>query len=182
VIVVVVDISEKTDNFVKSKLPVSQIITDYYFGFIPRIDAMLFPLFVFISVIFFTSKMAGRSEIIAILSSGVNFKRFLLPYVVGGILLSALLWMGYQYIVPKANLKWANFEAKYIDARAAPESNNSNFKQKLYFKSDTNTYVGIRGYDTIQKSGNGFFMQRFEKNKLVYNLRSEQFIWDTATQ
>jgi lipopolysaccharide export system permease protein len=182
VIVVVVDISEKTDNFVKSKLPVSQIITDYYFGFIPRIDAMLFPLFVFISVIFFTSKMAGRSEIIAILSSGVNFKRFLLPYVVGGILLSALLWMGYQYIVPKANLKWANFEAKYIDAPAAPESNNSNFKQKLYFKSDTNTYVGIRGYDTIQKSGNGFFMQRFEKNKLVYNLRSDQFNWDTATQ
>ena len=77
-IVVVVDISEKTDNFVKSKLPVSRIITDYYFGFIPRIDAMLFPLFVFISVIFFTSKMAGRSEIIAILSSGVSFRRFLL--------------------------------------------------------------------------------------------------------
>src|ERR1700712_3901292 len=74
VIVVVVDISEKTDDFVRSKLSATKIITDYYFGFIPRIDAMLFPLFVFIAVIFFTSKMAGRSEIIAILSSGVTYK------------------------------------------------------------------------------------------------------------
>jgi lipopolysaccharide export system permease protein len=180
-IVVVVDISEKTDNFVKSKLPVSKIITDYYYGFIPRIDAMLFPLFVFISVIFFTSKMAGRSEIIAILSSGVSFRRFLMPYVVGGIFLSALLWAGYQYIVPKANLKWANFEAKYIDGPVAPESNSSNFKQKLYFKIDSNTYVGIRGYDTILRSGNGFFEQRFEKNKLVYNLRADQFNWDSTS-
>lgn len=180
-IVVVVDISEKTDNFVKSKLPVSQIITDYYFGFIPRIDAMLFPLFVFISVIFFTSKMAGRSEIIAILSSGVGYRRFLLPYVVGGIFLSAVLWLGYQYIVPNANLKWANFEVKYIDGPTAIESNNSNYKRNLYFKMDSNTYVGIKGYDTILKSGNGFFVQRFQKNKLVYNLRSDLFNWDTAT-
>lgn len=179
-IVVVVDISEKTDNFVKSKLPVSQIITDYYFGFIPRIDAMLFPLFVFISVIFFTSKMAGRSEIIAILSSGVSFRRFLLPYIAGGVLLSALLWMGYQYIVPKANLKWANFEAKYIDGPRAPESNTTNYKQRLYFKMDSFTYVGIRGYDTVTKTGNGFFVQRFNKNKLVYNLRAEQFNWDST--
>lgn len=179
-IVVVVDISEKTDNFVKSKLPVSKIITDYYFGFIPRIDAMLFPLFVFISVIFFTSKMAGRSEIIAILSSGVSFRRYLMPYVAGGIFLSVILWMGYYYVVPKANLKWGNFEAKYIDGPVAPESNNSNFKQKLYFKMDSNTYVGIRGYDTVLRAGNGFFVQRYQNNRLVYNLRAEQFSWDTA--
>ncbi len=179
-IVVVVDVSEKTDNFVKSKLPVSKIITDYYFGFIPRIDAMLFPLFVFIAVIFFTSKMAGRSEIIAILSSGVSFRRFLLPYVVGGIFLSIVLWFGYQYVVPKANLKWSNFESKYIDGPVAPESNNSNYKQKLYFKIDADTYVGIRGYDTVLRSGNGFFVQKFQKQKLVYNLRSDQFSWDTT--
>lgn len=179
-IVVVVDISEKTDNFVKSKLPISRIIVDYYFGFIPRIDAMLFPLFVFISVIFFTSKMAGRSEIIAILSSGVSFFRFLMPYFAGGILLSAMLWAGYQYVVPKANLKWANFEAKYIDGPRAPESNMTNFKQKLYFKIDSVTYVGIRSYDTVTKTGNGFFVQQFQKNKLVYNLRSEQFNWDST--
>ena len=179
-IVVVVDISEKTDNFVKSKLPVSQIITDYYFGFIPRIDAMLFPLFVFISVIFFTSKMAGRSEVIAILSSGVSYRRFLLPYIIGGIFLSAVLWLGYQYVVPKANLKWANFEAKYIDGQPAVDDKNSNYKRKIYFKLDSNTYVGIRDYDTLTRSGNGFFVQRFSGNKLEYNLRSDHFTWDTS--
>lgn len=181
-IVVVVDISEKADNFVRSKLSVSRIITDYYFGFIPRIDAMLFPLFVFISVIFFTSKMAGRSEIIAILSSGVSFRRFLMPYVIGGIFLSGVLWMGYQYVVPKANLKWGNFEVKYIHGPTSLESNNSNFKQKLYFKMDSNTYVGITGYDTVLRSGNGFFVQEFKKNKLVYNLRSDRFNWDSTTR
>jgi lipopolysaccharide export system permease protein len=179
-IVVVVDVSEKTDNFVKSKLPISRIITDYYFGFIPRIDAMLFPLFVFISVIFFTSKMAGRSEIIAILSSGVSYRRLLMPYVAGGIFLAAVLWVGYQYVVPKANLKWANFEIKYIDSQGAPNANNTNQKRNLYFKLDSNSYVGIREYDTISKSGRGFFMQQFHKNKLVYNLRSEQFSWDST--
>ena len=83
VIVVVIDISEKTDDFVKSKLPIGRIITDYYFGLVPRIDAMLFPLFVFIAVIFFTAKMADKSEVIAILASGVSFRRFLLPYWMG---------------------------------------------------------------------------------------------------
>jgi len=179
-IVVVIDISEKTNDFAKSKLPVSKIITDYYFGFIPRIDAMLFPLFVFLAVIFFTSKMAARSEVIAILSSGVSYRRFLLPYVIGGIILSGLLWVGYQYVVPKANRIWGNFDAKYIHDAPATDNSNSNYKQKLYFKIDSNAYVGIRGWDTITKRGNGFFVQRFSNNKLIYNLRAEHFSWDST--
>ena len=181
-IVVVVDISEKTDDFVKSKLPAWKILTDYYFGFIPRIDAMLFPLFVFISIIFFTSKMATRSEVIAILSSGVSFRRFLRPYVIGGIFLSAMLWIGYQYVVPRANKKWGDFESKYIDPNFGNNNGNSTRKEKIYFKMDSNTYVGIRGYDTVLKLGSGFFVQRFAKNKLVYNLRAETFNWDTLAK
>ncbi len=180
VIVVVVDISEKTNDFARSKLPVSKIITDYYFGFIPRIDAMLFPLFVFLAVIFFTSKMAARSEVIAILSSGVTYRRFMLPYVIGGIILSALLWVGYQYAVPKANRIWGNFESKYINDAPPVDNNNTKTKSNLYFKTDPNTYVGIRNWDTVSKTGNGFFMQRFINNKLTYNLRAEHFTWDTA--
>jgi lipopolysaccharide export system permease protein len=181
-IVVVVDVSEHTDDFVKSKLPVSKIITDFYFGFIPRIDAMLFPLFVFISVIFFTSKMATRSEVIAILSSGVSYRRFLLPYIIGGLFLSVLLWLGYQYVVPKANKKWGDFETKYIDPNFGNANGNTTYKQHLYFRNDSNTYIGIRGYDTISKIGNGFFVQRFSNNKLLYNLRADNFNWDTATK
>ena len=179
-IVVVVDISEKTDDFVKSKLGAWKIFTDYYLGFIPRIDAMLFPLFIFIAVIFMTSKMASRSEVIAILSSGVSFRRFMLPFVVGGIFLSALLWAGYQYVVPKANQVWSSFEAKYVDANFNPV-NSTTYKSKLYFRIDSNTYAGIRGYDTLTKVGNGFFVQRFDKNQLVYNLRADNFSWDTTT-
>lgn len=181
VIVVVVDISEHTDDFVKSKLPVWRIITDYYFGFIPRIDAMLFPLFVFIAVIFFTSKMAGRSEVIAILSSGVSYRRFMLPFLVGGILLSSILWLGYQYVVPKANLIWGNFEKTYVDVNKGAANQNTSYKQFLYFRLDANSYVGIRSYDTTSKSGTGFFVQRFKDNQLVYNLRSPNFNWDTTT-
>lgn len=181
VIVVVVDISEKTDDFVRSKLSTWQIITDYYIGFVPRLDAMLFPLFVFIAVIFFTSKMAGRSEVIAILSSGVSYRRFMLPFVIGGLILSAILWGGYQYVVPRANRIWGDFEKKYVNINQGALNTNTSYKQHVYFRLDANSYVGIRGYDTISKSGVGFFIQRFKDNQLVYNLRSNSFNWDTAT-
>lgn len=179
VIVVVVDISEKTDDFVKSKLSATQIMTDYYFGFIPRIDAMLFPLFVFIAVIFFTSKMAGRSEIIAIFSSGVSFWRFMLPYIFGGLILAGMLWTANQYIVPQANRKWANFDKKYISFNMS-ESEKSTYKQNLYFRIDSNTYAAIRSYDTITKSGYNLSVQRFKNRQLIYNLRATNFNWDTT--
>ena len=182
-IVVVVDISEKTDDFVKSKLSAWQIFTDYYLGFIPRIDAMLFPLFIFISVIFFTSKMAGRTEIIPILTSGVSFKRFLLPYFVGGLFLSLLLWGAYQYVVPKANLKWGEFQKKYIDPNmGAAAPGNGTYKQNIYFRLDANTYAVIKSYDTTLKSGSNLSIQRFSSNKLQYNLRANSFKWDTAAR
>jgi lipopolysaccharide export system permease protein len=179
-IVVVVDISEKTEEFSKSKLSNFRIMTDYYFGFIPRIDALLFPLFVFISVIFFTSKMAGRSEVIAVLSSGVTYRRFIMPFIAGGIILSSLLWLGYRYVVPVANKKWADFESKYIDSHNALVATNTSYKRNIYFKQDADTYIGIRGYDTISKTGNGFFAQKFKDNKLVYNIRAANINWDTA--
>lgn len=180
VIVIVVDISEKTDDFVKSKLGAWQIFTQYYLGFIPRFAGMLFPLFIFISVIFFTSKMAGRSEIIAILSSGVSFARFCVPYIIGGALLSFVLWFGSQQIIPKANRKWANFQKLYIDVNTAAGMMQSSYKQNIYFKMDTNSYLGIRGYDTVSKTGSGFYVQKFNKNQLVYNLRATSFSWDSA--
>src|SRR6476659_3638178 len=105
VIAVVIDVSEKTDDFVKAGLSVSQVFTKYYLGFIPYIDALLFPLFVFIAVIFFTSKMAGRSEIIAILASGVSYRRIMLPYFIGGLLLAGLLLVSNAYIIPQAEVK-----------------------------------------------------------------------------
>lgn len=182
VIAVVIDIGEKTDDFVKSKLPVMTIITDYYFGFIPRIDALLFPLFVFIAVIYFTSRLAARSEVISILASGVSFKRFMLPYLWGGIILSVMLWCGYRFVVPQANKKWSSFEAKYIDPNFGPESQENKYLRNFYFRLDANTYAGIHMYDTTTRSGSGFFICKFDKEKMVYNLRADNFNWDTATK
>ncbi|MDQ6845417.1 MAG: LptF/LptG family permease [Bacteroidota bacterium] len=181
VLVVIIDLSEKTDDFAKSKLPIATIITQYYFGFIPRIDAMLFPLFIFIAVIFFTSKMASRSEVIAILSSGISFGRFLRPYLFGGFLFTAFLWWCNQYILPPANQKWATFNAKYIDFNYAAYENTSTISNK-YFKLDSFSYAGVRFYDTINRTGNNFFIQRFQNTQLVYNLRAQNITWDTATR
>ena len=178
-LVVVIDISEKTNDFVKSKLPVSTIITDYYFGLVPRIDAMLFPLFVFIAVIFFTAKMADRSEVIAILSSGVSFRRFLFPYWIGSVFLAIFLWLVYQFVLPRANAIWGIFEAKYVDY--SPVDARS-FPQNYYFRLDSNSYAGIKYYDTTSKTGNSFFIQKFEKNRLTYNIRANNITWDTASK
>ena len=180
-IAVIIDLSERTDDFAKTKLPAMTIITEYYFGFIPRIDALLFPLFVFLSVIFFTSGMANRSEIIAILGNGISFPRFLRPYFVGGIILSAFLWWCNQSLLPKANSKWANFSAKYIDESYAGVRNQS-YLEHYYFKLDSFSYAGIRYYDTINRMGNGFFVQTFRNNQLIYNMRADNIAWDTATK
>lgn len=181
ILVVIIDLSERTDDFAKTGLPAKTIITQYYFGFIPRIDAMLFPLFIFISVIFFTSKMANRTEIIAILSSGVSFKRFLLPFAFGGILLSGLLWFTNQYILPPANQRWATFNAQYIDFNYASYQNTSTISNK-YFRLDSFSYAGVRFYDTASKTGNNFFMQKFDKTNLTYNLHAQSIKWDTSSK
>jgi lipopolysaccharide export system permease protein len=115
VVAVAVDTSEKADDFVKTGLSTYEIIRQYYFGFVPFIWGLLFPLFVFISVIFFTSRMASRSEIIAILASGTSYNRMLRPYLVGGLFLGLVLWVGNRYLIPKANGIRSTFQTNYFD-------------------------------------------------------------------
>jgi lipopolysaccharide export system permease protein len=177
VVAVAVDSSEKTDDFVKSGLSSSQIITQYYFGFIPHIWGLLFPLFVFIAVIFFTSKMATRSEIIAILASGTSFNRMLRPYLVGGLLLGVILWFGNRYLIPKANEIMSGFKMTYIDRNDPTKNQQSN---NYYRRVDHDTYVGMKYYDTTSKSAQSFFLDRVKNNKVVYNLRSNFIQWDAA--
>ncbi len=177
VVAVAVDSSEKTDDFVKSGLSSSQIITQYYFGFIPHIWGLLFPLFVFIAVIFFTSKMATRSEIIAILASGTSFNRMLRPYLIGGLLLGVILWFGNRYLIPKANEIMSGFKMTYIDRNDPTKNQQSN---NYYRRVDHDTYVGMKYYDTTSKSAQSFFLDRVKNNKVVYNLRSNFIQWDAT--
>lgn len=178
-IAVVVDMSEKADDFVRSKLSSKEIFWQYYIGFIPYIIAFLFPLFTFISVIFFTSKMAGRSEIVAILASGVSFRRLLRPYLIGSVLLAFILWGASRDIIPKANAIRTNFQTMYVD-RNSNYNSITHSNENIYFRIDPTTYAGIRYYDTFSKSGTNFFMHQIKNNEVVYNLRAQNMHWDAA--
>jgi len=185
IVAVAVDSSEKTDNFVQSGLSTYQIIKQYYIGFVPHIWALLFPLFVFISVIFFTSRMAYRSEIIAILASGTNYTRMLRPYLIGGVFLAAILWIGTAYFVPKANIIRSSFEAVYIDKGGNDPSKNAfdNICITCYYRRiDSNTYVGLKYYQESSKTASQFFMEKIKGDKVIYNLRANGARWDTATK
>jgi lipopolysaccharide export system permease protein len=182
VIAVAIDSSEKTDDFVKANLSTVDIFRKYYIGFIPWIWSMLFPLFVFIAVIFFTSKMAARSEVIAILASGTSYNRFLLPYFMGGVVLAMVLWTGGRYWIPKANAIRSNFQQTYVDKYDPTKNRNlTNCYNCFYRRIDSNTFIGLRQFDTASKSASGFFMEKVKNNKVYYNLRAEYIKWDTAT-
>ena len=178
VIAVAVDSSEKTDDFVKSGLSTTQIIKQYYVGFVPYIWGLLYPLFVFIACIFFTSRMATRSEVIAIIATGTTYNRWLRTYVVGGIFFAVVLWFAARYGIPKANEIRSTFQSIYIDSG---DPGKTGFSTSYYYlRADSNTYVGLKYFDTTSKSGGGFFLNRLKNDKLVYNLRAESIIWDTA--
>lgn len=176
VIAVVIDASEKTDDFVKSGLSFWQIVTQYFAGFVPFIIAMIFPIIIFIAVIFFTSKMAGRSEIVAILANGVNFNRLLKPYIMGGVFFAAILWIGNHYIIPKANGIYSTFKAKYIDHNYY--SNTSS--PSNYMRVDAETFISFSYYDKSSNSANQFALQRIKGNKMYYSLRGSFLKWNEA--
>src|SRR3954469_16771412 len=163
---VVIDISEKTDDFVRSGLTFTQIVQKYYLGFVPHILALLFPLFVFLATIFFTSKMAGRSEIVAVLASGTSFNRFLRPFFFSGIILATILWLGNRYVIPRANGLRVSFQANYVDKNSSYNPLVAN-RSSLYLQIEPSSYAGFN-YDTASKTGNAFFVQHLNGNKVDY--------------
>jgi lipopolysaccharide export system permease protein len=182
VIASVVDASEKADDFVKADVSGYYIVTQYFSGFIAFIISMIFPLMVFIAVILFTSQMAGRSEIVAILAGGVKFNRFLRPYLIGAIFLGGLFWLATQFLIPRANVLRANFMSTYVDSKSSYEIGQYLAKgSSFYIRIDSNTYAGLRNYDTTTKTAyGGFFLDKLKGTDVVYNLRAQTMRWDTA--
>ncbi len=181
VIAVAVDSSEKTDDFVKTGLSNWEIFKQYYLGFIPFIWSLLFPLFVFIAVIFFTSKMAMRSEVIAILASGTSFNRYLRPYFLGGLLLAGVLFAGRYYFIPKANVLYTKFMQEKLDKNNPLKNRQETSCYNCFYKRiDSISYMGVKNYNPDTKSSGIFFMERVKKGKVTYNLRAESIKWDTT--
>lgn len=177
VISVVIDITEKIDDFLEHNLSFGFVFMNYYIGFIPHIAALLFPLFIFISVIFFTSKMAYRTEIVAILSAGVSFRRFLRPYWAGAILFGGILWVANQWVVPHANRIRTAFEAKYV---SAPKDHKPLENKSM--RVDTTTYITFGIYNPNYKNGSDFILNRIDGQDLEYILRADRVSYDTATR
>jgi len=178
-IAVAIDASEKSEDFIRSNLSFVEVFRLYYVGFIPHIVTLLFPVFVLVSVVFFTSRLAMRSEIVAMLSTGMSLARILRPFWVGGIFLALLLGFSNHFLIPPANKIRTDFEYKYIHMGSL-DGNSTQYLTNLHFRVDSNTYAGIRSFDTVTKRGEGFFLSRLKGGKLHENIRSEIIIWDSV--
>jgi len=172
-IVIVFDISEKIDNFLRFDAPLRAIIFDYYLNFVPYFINLFSYLLTFIAVIFFTSRMASNSEIIAILSSGISFRRLLVPYLISAVTLGLLSFFLANFIIPYTNRNMFAFEKRYLkDTR---EFNNQN----IHLQISAGTYIYLENFNTHNRSGWKFTLEKFKDRELVYKLRGERIEWDS---
>ena len=172
-IVIIFDISEKIDDFLEHELSIKTIIFDYYFNFIPYFGNLFSPLFIFISVIFFTSKMANDSEVIAILNSGMSFSRFLRPFIIASIILGTLSFLLGNFIIPPSNSKRIDFENKYL--RNKYYSN----KKNIHIQILPNQYIYMQSYNSKREIGYKFTIEKFNDNKLISKLKSDYAQYDS---
>jgi lipopolysaccharide export system permease protein len=174
VIIVVFDISERLDDFIRHDAPVSKIIFEYYAGFLPFYLNFLSPLINFIAVIFFTAKMADQTEIVPILSGGVSFNRFLWPYFISSSVIFVVTLIFNLFIIPETNQLLVEFENVYIN----PKTDNTKMYTHLQLNKDS--YVFIENFDNNQKVGYKFSLERFKGDQLVEKTMSDRILWDSV--
>ncbi len=175
VIIIIFDLSEKIDYFVKNEAPLKAIIFDYYFNYIPYLVNMFASLFVFITVIFFTSRMAANSEIIAILSCGVSFHRMLVPYIASATLV-ALLSLGLNlYVIPHSNATRVEFEATYI------KRHNTYNLRDIHYQIAPGQFVYIESFSRWNNTAYKFTIEDMEGHRLTRKVSAESAVWDSTT-
>lgn len=172
-IAIVFDISEKIDDFLERDAPLRAIVFDYYLNFIPYFGNLFSPLFIFISVIFFTSRMAGLTEIVAILASGVSFKRLLIPYLVASTILASISLYLNNYVIPHATTKKLAFETKYI-------KNPYIYKNRhVHRQIAPGQFIYFESFNNIDKIGYQFSYERMENGKMVFKILADRIMWDS---
>ncbi len=174
-VVVIFDLSEKLDEFIENQAPPKAIIFDYFLNFIPYFAALIAPLFTFVAVIFFTSKMAYNTEIIAILSSGVSFNRMLIPYLLASSVIVALNLFLNNWVIPHANKTRFDFEETYYHGSPKGFSDRNVHKQ-----IEPGIFIYLESYSVANDYGRKFSMEKFEDGKLVSKLIAQDIRWDTA--
>jgi len=174
-IAVVFDISEKIDDFIENGASLKKVVLEYYLNFIPYFAVLFSSLFTFIAVIYFTSRMAYNTEIIAILNSGMSFTRLLRPYLISSVIIAIIAFILNDQVIPKSNKVKLQFEEQYIHKRPM------RFRTKDFHRQiEPGIYVYLENYSTISKVGYNFSLEKFEGNKLVSKLIADQIRWDTA--
>ncbi len=173
-IVVVFDISEKLDDFLAKEAPLKAIVFDYYFNFIPYFVSLFSPLFTFIAVILFTSKMATRTEIVAILSSGVSYNRILVPYMLSATVIAILSLYLNNFLIPHATKQRIAFEDRYIRDQFYNRDRN------IHKQISPGNYIYLERYATEENTGYRFSIEEFNKGTLYYKLMSETIKWDST--
>lgn len=168
-IAIVIDFSEKVDKLLRPDLPFKDVLLQYYLHFIPWINGLLWPLFALLSVIFFTSRMAKNAEVIAILSSGVSYYRFLAPYLVASSFLATLLWIGNNFIIPKSIKIKNTFEEVHIN-----KSKTKSLGYNIHFFLSPDEKVYLRHYRAKDTTGSTFRYEKFMDNELVYILKANR--------
>lgn len=175
-IVIVFDISENLDSFIKNEAPFKAIFLDYYLNFIPYFINLFIYLFTFISVIFFTSKLAGDTEIIAILSSGVSFRRLLLPYLISSVLLAIFSFYLGNFLIPKTN------EVRRIFKHAYMEDLTKDNDRNLHIQIEPGKYAYVESYSSKLQLGYKFTLEKYQNENLVYKLMADRINWDTINK
>jgi len=176
VITVVFDISEKIDDFIDKKAPLNAIVFDYYFNFIPYFVSLFSSLFIFVSVIFFTAKMAAQTEIIAMLSSGISFSRFLYPYFIGACILALFSFVINDMIMPSANKNRIDFEEIYIRRPMVYLERN------VHKQVEPGLFVYLESFSNSSETAYQFSMERYEGDRMVSKLMSASAQWDNEKE
>lgn len=176
-IVIIFDISEKIDDFVDKEAPLREIIFTYYANFIPYFINMFSALFVFITVIFFTSKLAANSEIIAMLSGGVSFRRLMVPYLLSALIIAVFSLSLNLFVIPPANKTRLAFEAKYIKG-----ARFYNTKRNIHYQIAPGQFVYVESFSTWNNTAYRFTLESIDKNQVVSKISAESAAWDSTTQ
>ena len=176
---IVIDVSEKINKMISNKIPLAEILI-YYYHFTIYFTNLLFPIFLFLSVIWFTSKLANDTEIIAILSSGISFTRFLRPFIIGASIISVIVLLMGFFIVPKASEGFNNFRYTYLkgDGKQAMRGDNTDVFRQI---SD-NEFIYVNSFNTETKTAYNFSFEKFKKDKLEYKISASRIQWNPKTK
>ncbi len=174
VIAIIFDTSEKLDDFIEKNAPLKAIVFNYFCNFIPYFVVLYSHLFTFISVVFFTSKMAYRTEIIAILGAGVSYKRLMWPYFLSSAVIAVLSYTLLNFVVPNANKIRLEFEDTYI--HNGPVNFNT---RNIHKQIRPGVVIYMETYSNIQNTGYRFSIEKFDKNVLVSKLMADYVNWDS---